>query len=203
MESKTGGAPRRVRKTNHRMNLSDFIRKHSPIKKGVVNVKDEDAPLEKYNKIMDHIYLGNWQAAKDKEFFEKKKIKAVLNCTKEADVPNHFAKNTSIEYMRIPVDDSLREKDFKLMYQYMPVIAEFIHKHVDIQKHNLLVHCVAGRQRSIIAVAAYLVAKHNMTPHDACKFMLDKRPEAFHYGLSLNFEDSLKKYYHDIKKCRK
>jgi hypothetical protein len=57
-----------------------------------------------------------------------------------------------------------------------------------------------GRQRSAISVAAFLVTKHKMTPHDACKLVLDKRPEAFHHGKSLNFDQALKKYYKDVQK---
>lgn len=193
---------KRTRKTTHTMSLSDYLRKHSPIKKGAI-VKNEDKPLSKYDKIIDKLYLGNFQAAKDKDFFKDKKIKAVLNCSKDVDIPNHFAHIKDIEYMRIPVDDSLKEKDFDLMLQYFPVIVEFINKHANIQKNNILIHCWAGRQRSAISVAAYLVAKHNMTPHDACKMILDKRPEAFHYGQSLNFDQALNKYYKEIQKQKK
>ena len=183
----------RKRQTSHKVPLADFIRRHSPVKKGV-NIEDE-LPVIKYNKITDKVYIGNFQAAKDREFFQNKNIKAVLNCTKEIDVPNHFAHKKDIEYMRIPVDDSLKEKDFKLMYEYMPCIVEFIHKHADIAKNNILVHCVEGKQRSAISVAAYLVGKHGMTPHAACKRVLSKRPIAFHAGLSLNFDQALEKYY--------
>lgn len=191
----------RTRKTTHRISAADLLRKHSPIKNGL-KIKDEDKPLEPYTKIISKLYLGNFQAAKDPDFFKEKKIKAVLNCTK--DIPNHFACKKDIEYMRIPVDDSLRETDFKKMYEFFPAIVEFIHKHVVLQKNNILVHCYAGRQRSAISVAAYLVAKMGMTPADACKYIMDKRKEAFHFGLSLNFEDSLNKYYKDLtKKCKK
>jgi dual specificity phosphatase 12 len=187
--------PKRVRQTDHKVALSEFIRKHSPIKKGL-KVVDEDKPLTKVNRIMPRLYLGNFQAAKDREFFQQKNIKAVLNCTKAVDIPNHFAHIKDIEYMRIPVDDSLKQKDFDLMYQYMPAAVEFIHKHVDVQKNNILIQCYAGRQRSAACVAAYLISKHKMTPREACKLILEKRPEAFHYGHSLNFDQTLEKYYH-------
>lgn len=193
---------KRTRKTTHTMSLSDYLRKHSPIKKGAM-IKNEDKPLSKYDKIIDKLYLGNFQAAKDKDFFKDKKIKAVLNCSKDVDIPNHFANNKDVEYLRIPVDDSLKEKDFDLMLQYFPLIVEFINKHVNIQKNNILVHCWAGRQRSAISVAAFMVAKCNMTPHDACKMILDKRPEAFHYGQSLNFDQALNKYYKTLQKQKK
>lgn len=187
--------PKRTRKTDHKMSLADFIRKHSPIKAGM-RIADEDRPLAKYNKVMDRLYLGNFQAAKDRDFFKDKRIKAVLNCTR--DIPNHFAHNKEIEYMRIPVEDSLKDKDFKLMFEYMPSIVEFIHKHVNLQKHNILIHCWAGRQRSAISIAAFLVAKYKMTPQEACKLIMEKRPEAFHFGKSLNFDQALNKYYKSI-----
>jgi protein-tyrosine phosphatase len=189
--------PKRVRNANPKISLAEFIRKHSPMKNGL-RIPNENKPLEKYSKITDKIYLGNYQAAKDKDLFSTKKIKAVLNCTR--DIPHYFIRDKDIEYMRIAVEDSLKDKDFDLMYQYMPCIVEFIHKHVYIQKHNILVHCHAGRQRSAIAVAAYLVAKYNMTPHEACKLILEKRSEAFHYGKSLNFDQALKKYAKQIAK---
>ena len=190
----------RTRKTTHRLSPADLLRKHSPIKNGL-KVKNEDRPLEKYTKILPKLYLGNFQAAKDPDFFKDKKIKAVLNCTK--DIPNHFACKKDIEYMRIPVDDSLRETDIKKMYHFLPVIVEFIHKHIALQGNNIFVHCYAGRQRSAISVSSYLVAKLGMTPAEACKFVMDKRKEAFHFGLSLNFEDSLNKYNKDLQKNKK
>ena len=185
-------AAKRKRRQDHKMSLADYIRKHSPIKGGM-RIADEDKPLAKYNKVLDRVYLGNFQAAKDKEFFKSKRIRAVLNCTR--DIQNHFASNKDIEYMRIPVEDSLKQKDYDLMYQYMPCIVEFINKHVNIQKNNILVHCWAGRQRSAISVAAYLVSKHGMNVHDACHLVMDKRPEAFHFGKSLNFDQALNKFY--------
>jgi len=179
------------------MTLADYIRKHSPIKAGM-RIADEDEPLAKYNKISKNIYLGNFQSAKDKDFFKKHNIKAVLNCSK--DIPNHFIKDTSIEYMRIPVEDSLKQKDYDLMLQFMPSIVEFIHKHASIQNQKILIHCWAGRQRSAISIAGYLVSKYKMTPENACKYVLKKRPEAFHYGKSLNFDQALNKYYKKINK---
>jgi protein-tyrosine phosphatase len=174
------------------VNMANYLYKHSPLKNGV-KIKNEDAPLSKYNKICSKIYLGNIQCAKDKDFFKNKNIKAVLNCSK--DIPNYFYNNNKdIEYLRIPVDDSLKQVDFDKMFEFFPIATEFINKHVNLQKNNILIHCYAGRQRSAICVAAYLVKFEGMKPHKACKMILDKRPEAFHHGLSLNFDQSLQKF---------
>ena len=59
-----------------------------------------------------------------------------------------------------------------------------------------------GRQRSAIMVAGFLINKMNMSPLQACKYIIDKRPEAFHFGKSLNFEKSLLKYYKSLEKCK-
>ena len=67
----------RMRKTTHKLSLADYIRKHSPIKAGL-RIPNEDKPLAKYDKIMNRIYLGNFQAAKDKEFFKSKHFFALI-----------------------------------------------------------------------------------------------------------------------------
>ena len=136
----------RTRKTTHILSPAELLRKNSPIKNGL-KIKDEDKPLEMYTKILPNLYLGNYQAAKNAEFFKDKKIKAVLNCSK--DLPNTFSSKKDkhgveeVEYMRIPIDDSLKPPDFKKCYELMPVIVEFIYKHIVIQKNNILVHCYA------------------------------------------------------------
>ena len=113
---------KRVRKTAP-VSMADYIYKMSPLRKGAIVVKNEDAPLANFDKIMSKLYLGNYLAAKDSQFFGDKKIKAVLNCTK--DIPNTFAKK-DIEYMRIPIDDSLKEIDINKAHLFMPAAVEFI-----------------------------------------------------------------------------
>jgi len=193
-----------TRRRKSKPSLSDLIYKHSPIKRGVLVVKDEDKPHSNFDKIMSKLYLGNVKASRDKEFFSSKKIKAVLNCSK--DIPNTFDCAKDIEYMRIPIDDSLKEIDFEKAFLFMPSAIEFIYKHVVLEKHNVLVHCWAGRQRSAIMIAAFLMEKMKMTPIQACKFLVDHRSETFHFGKSLNFEVSLEKYYKELQKykhCKK
>ena len=183
------------RNTSPNVSLSKYMLNHSPVKAGV-DVEDSDLKAVEFNKICEHVYLGNYKAAKSKDFFEKRKIKAVLNCT--IDLKNTF-RNSNIEYMRIPVEDSLKMKDINLMTLYMPCIAEYIHKHADIQKHNIFVHCHMGRERSVAAVVAYLMKFKSMTPHSASKLVMDKRPEAFFYGKSVNFEKSINAFYKTLK----
>ena len=167
-----------------RKSYKKLLYKHSPLKKGLI-VKDEDETYRDYNQITKRIFLGNAHMAKNADFFTKHNIQAVLNCT--TDIPNYFRKSQKIEYMRIPLEDSLKESDLEKMYNYFPVICESIHKKANIEKKNIYVHCWAGRQRSVVSVLMYLVSQ-GMKPEKALKLILEKRPEALHFGLSFNFE---------------
>jgi len=156
-----------------------------------ITPKQEYVPLRSFDKIAPRIFLGNEDASKDASFFKKNRIKAVLNCSRDLDMP--FKENPKIEYLRIPIDDSLKQADIKKAEELIPIAVAFIHKHVVIEKSCVLVHCYAGRQRSAIMLAAYLVSK-GKSPIEACKLILKKRPEAFHFGTSLNFEKTLEAY---------
>jgi hypothetical protein len=144
-----------------------------------------------YQEILPGVWLGNHLSSEDKKFFRKNKIKAVLNTTKT--LPNKFV-SEKIEYMKIPVNDQLKQIDFDLMTEYLPFAVSFIRKHI-IQKNNILIHCLAGKSRSAICMAGYLVKYHNMNPEESIKFILKKRPEAFFFGTSVNFDAALDKLY--------
>jgi protein-tyrosine phosphatase len=174
------------------MSLSNFV--YALSKKLKIN---EDK-YDDINRIMPKVFIGNYHAARDKGLFEKYNIKAVLNCTK--DLPNSFRSSVDIEYMRIPIDDSLREVDFIKLLNFFPVATHFIEKHANIQKNAILVHCVEGSQRSCASVVAYLMEMYNMSPEKACETVLTKRHKAFHHGTNVNFEKSIKEYYRRLLK---
>ena len=144
-----------------------------------------------YQEILPGVWLGNHLASEDSKFFKKNKIKAVLNTTKT--LPNKFVSD-KIEYMKIPVNDQLKQIDFDLMTEYLPFAVSYIRKHI-IQKNNLLIHCLAGKSRSAICMAGYLVKYHKMTPEQSIQFVLKKRPEAFFFGTSINFDAALDVLY--------
>lgn len=187
----------RERKTSVKQ-MNKMLYKHSPVKKNV-KYHEEDDPVSNVTKVARRIYLGNYKAAKDKNFFKDNNIKAVLNCTREKDVRNYFP-SAGVEYMRIPVDDSLEKKDFNLMFEFLPAAIEFIHKHVVLQKNNILIHCVMGRQRSVCCLVGFLMKYHDMSPKQAGEYVVDKRQEAFHHGYSVNFNQTINKFYKDLKK---
>lgn len=147
-------------------------------------------------KLLPNIYLGDNRASKSKTFFDQTKITGVLNMT--PNIPNSFCDCDVIEYLRIPVYDSHGKRDVNKMYQYFPVITEYMYKVAVMEDRNVLVHCALGRQRSCAAVAAYLMKYYKMTPIAAMEFILQRKPDAFHWGESANFAKSLNRWYYKL-----
>lgn len=153
---------------------------------------DTDAPLSPASEITPNLWLGNVYASRDKRFFESKGIKAVLNCS--SDIPRMFRSTAEVEYVRIPIEDDATVEGIDLARQYIPVCVELLHKWLCIEKVPVLVHCWAGRQRSASMVVAFLVKYGNLSLLEALRAVLRHRPEAFHFGTSINFEDALVKW---------
>ena len=142
------------------------------------------------DKIVNYIFLGNEISALSNKFLIENDIKFIINCTR--DVPLKF--NKKIDYFRVPLDDSLKQKDIDLMTHFIPLIVQILEKNVK-NKINTLVHCHAGMQRSAIIVAAYILKDKKLNSHkDALEFVIKKRVIAFFNGKSVNFEQSIIKY---------
>lgn len=148
-----------------------------------------------YNKIIDHLYIGNIVAAQDISFLKKYNINVIINCSN--DIPNYHTIDNKIDYYRIPIDDSLEEYDINLMSELLPQYVNIINNAIN-EKKNVLVHCYAGRQRSACLIAAYLIFKYNYTIEEAYKIILSKRKQAFHYGKAFNFNKSLINYQNNL-----
>ena len=145
------------------------------------------------DEIVPGLWIGNMEAANDLHSLKKNNIKYIFNISR--DIPNYYEIDNNFEYYNFQVDDSLLIKDIDLMTQNLNILVNELDTRLRKKNGSILVHCYAGRQRSAILVAAYLVFKYNMTPEDACQYILTRRPEAFHYNTSINFKDSLQKYY--------
>lgn len=151
------------------------------------------------HEIVPGLWVGNSVAATDEKFIKNNNIKAVLNIT--SDIDNKFRHLKNIEYARISVEDSLKRKDYNIMTETLPFAVEFIHKNLDLEKKNVLVHCWQGMQRSCAAVTGYLIKYHtDKAPSisKAINLIVKKRPVAFHRASNVNFISSLKKYHHKI-----
>lgn len=166
------------------------------------------------DQIIPRLWLGNYKAALNLDFISKHNINYIVNCTPDIPFINNIYNIPNINYIetfRIPVYDSLLEKDILLMEQYFKIIIPLLLRKYTIEKKNILIHCHVGKQRSAIVVAALLKVlldynyikidqipntknKHNQFNY-IYNYMLQKRPKVFSYGLRINFEKSFKRYF--------
>ncbi len=181
------------------------------------------------DKILPNLWLGNYKAAHDINFLLDNKIDMVINCTSNIpiihEVINKKLKKEkynninsfdlcsihNIETFKIPVNDSLLERDFIIMEHYFKIIIPLLLRKYTVENKNILIHCHAGRQRSTIVVAAlikvlldnnYIELKEipktdcKLTQFkNICNYILSKRPQVFTYGFRINFESSYKNYF--------
>ena len=148
--------------------------------------KDADA-----HEIIPRLWLGNARASMDETFIRQNNIVVVFNCTKN--LP--FSPIIPIKY-RIPVDDNLEEEEIRNMELWSGEIAlKIMTEYLDGK--NVLVHCMAGMQRSAASVAFMLIAYMKLRALDAMSFIKEKRRVAFfpraNFGRAI---DSFDRRYH-------
>lgn len=133
------------------------------------------------------LYLGGDMAAQSSQFFVKKNIKAVLNCTPE--VPHYFPERA--EYARVSLGDSRESDDLSKMREMLEFAAEWIHIHRDVYGLNTLIHCNEGINRSASCLAAYLMKYRKMSLRDVKEMYSLTRQAAFYHGSYATFENQL------------
>ena len=171
------------------------------------------------DEIITGLWLGNYKCALDKSFLKAKNISVIINCTPnkpfitemENDGTFDRQHDRHIETYRIPVNDSLLERDFLLMQDYFKIILPLLLKKYIIEKRAVLIHCQAGKQRSAILMAALLkilldneyISLIKIPPciygkeqfKHICNYILLKRPQVFTYGLRINFEPTYTRFF--------
>jgi len=168
-----------------------------------------------YNEIMPNLYLGSIEASQDNDFIFNKQISVIVNCSKDIkntyslnllksidDAPKEIQEwlyNNSyyIKYYRIPVDDNGKEIEINNFYNYTMNILEIICEEYKKGKH-ILVHCLAGNQRSAAFICAFLMLIKKYTLDQSIKYLLEKKPNVFFFGKTINFKDALDKIETDI-----
>lgn len=126
------------------------------------------------HEIIPRIWLGNVKSSIDENFITQNQINVVFNCTKN--LP--FSPIIAVKY-RVPVDDNLEEEEIRNMELWSSEIAFKIMAEYN-QGKNILIHCMAGMQRSAAAVAFLLIALERRHMIDVMRFIKMKRSIAFH-----------------------
>jgi len=118
--------------------------------------------------ICDGIFIGSWIASKTSTL-RLHKIQSVISVG--ADPASPFAKG--IEYTSIDLLDNEKEAT-KLVNEILPEALPYIHENVT-NTRNILIHCSAGKSRSVSIVAAYLMKYKEMGSDEAFEFIRTKR----------------------------
>ena len=123
---------------------------------------DSEALYEPYE-ILPHLYLGNEGVARCHAALKNNVISRILNVTSH--IPNCFEQE-GILYKQIPVED-LPDVD---MTQHLEEALQFIEE-ARLQGEKILVHCHAGRSRSVTVILAYLMKFHSYSLYGALEFV--------------------------------
>ena len=138
------------------------------------------------NEIVERIWLGDYKASQDETFLRGNHIDVVINCTK--DLP--FKMVAPTQY-RVPLDDNLEEVEIRNAALWSYEIAYTIMKHWK-KGDRILIHCMAGRQRSAASIAMFLIFQKHFTTRQAIAYLREKRPVAF--MPSPNFLESIQEF---------
>jgi hypothetical protein len=101
--------------------------------------------------IIPNLWLGNIKAGLNEEFIAFNKITHVINCTRNFG----FVQEPSITKVRIKVSDTGTEQATQEMTEILDKSIKYIYNKL-LEGHRVLVHCYAGKQRSVAIVAAFI-----------------------------------------------
>lgn len=107
----------------------------------------------------------------------------IVNCTK--DLPM-----MSSNGIRVAVDDDGHKNSLDSMFLAFEETTRQIHEQLQ-NGTQVIVHCLAGQQRSPAVVAAYLMKYQGYTLEKSIEYIREKKKDAFFW--SVNFRDSLER----------
>ena len=109
----------------------------------------------------------------------------VINCTKDLE---KLTANTH----RISIDDQQKSEDTISLNKVIIEVIKIINNHLK-NNGNVVVHCLAGRQRSAAVVACYLIKYHDMTEYQAIDYIKSiKSKKRDSFFSQVNFINTLK-----------
>ena len=118
--------------------------------------------------IDQYLYLGNITHSFFLNTILNYNIKAIVNVTQNINNNYYYQK---INYFNIPITDQ-NNSDIS---QYLEDSYQFIESQCQ-EGHNVLVHCIFGRSRSVAVCVYYLMKKYNITFDKAYQIIKKKKP---------------------------
>jgi len=127
--------------------------------------------IDKIDKIVDNVYLGNWFDSIDEKKLRCNNIKCILTL-------NYFNSH-NYENIRMFNQLGIRYKYIKIHDSLDDNILPYINESIDFIKQcrgNVLVHCTAGVSRSASIVIAYLMKEKKLSYIKAFNYVQKIRP---------------------------
>jgi len=122
--------------------------------------------------IVDGIWLGEANDAMDIETLKKNGVNSVINCADQATLTCGEYYPIGWSYLGIECDD---KANYDIIGKHLNEFTDFMDECV-VNKRKVLVHCVAGINRSATLLIAYLVRRRGMSLIDAISLCHAKRP---------------------------
>jgi dual specificity phosphatase 12 len=138
------------------------------------------------DQIIPNLWVGNIYSAHNNDFLKNNNIKLIINCT-----PNKEFTDLKLHKIRIPVEDDLKIESNKKLLAYgiqaIPLIKQVLDDNMGV-----LVHCMAGIQRSASIVSLYLMKYYGFNLEESINYIKSRRPITFYNNI--NFLTALKVY---------
>ncbi len=123
-----------------------------------------------WNRIDPHVILGALPLARDAAALKAEGVTGIVNMCEEYRGPIKRYQELGIEQLWLPTVDFTHPTE-----EFVTAGAEFIQRHAQ-QGGTVYVHCKAGRARSATIVLWWLVRFGGLSPVEAQRFLLEKRP---------------------------
>lgn len=133
-----------------------------------------------WSQLTDNIYVGNIFSVADKTLFDDFKITHVISLVPNGPLKKLFPHVEVIEHFFEDVGTVNIIEHANELYPIMDNIISL--------NGNVLIHCNAGKSRSVGVVIYYLIKKYNMRPSDAFNYVKKYRSEI---ALNSGFEKQL------------
>lgn len=130
--------------------------------------------------VLPHLYLASYQSASD----DSPQDAYIVNCTKDLPMVRRNG-------MRVAVDDDMSRDAMHGMFRALPDVVDKVHELI-CQNIDVVVHCMAGQQRSPTVIAAYLVRYQGYSLEEAIRHIRNTKKDAFFWNI--NFCESLEWY---------
>ena len=123
-----------------------------------------------WDRVDEHLVLGALPLARDVPRLHAEGVRGVINTCEEYAGPVSAYERAGIQQLRLPTIDFTHPS-----LQSVQQGIEFIERHAAAGE-SVYVHCKAGRARSATIAMCWLIAFKNLSPDDAQRILLQRRP---------------------------